>query len=123
MAGCRWSCTPEGTRTPNLLVRSQTLYPIELRAQSIFKPLNINEFLFRVKWIPEHFGGAVSAEASALQGVDSTPEWALVLYAAGHYLKRPDTTGTFPSSTIRIRRVRGTTRIVISCFEPGPTVK
>ena len=26
--------TPEGTRTPNLLVRSQTLYPIELRALS-----------------------------------------------------------------------------------------
>ena len=23
--------TPEGTRTPNLLIRSQTLYPIELR--------------------------------------------------------------------------------------------
>ncbi len=26
-------CTPGGSRTPNLLVRSQTLYPIELRAQ------------------------------------------------------------------------------------------
>ena len=25
-------CTPGGTRTPNLLIRSQTLYPIELRA-------------------------------------------------------------------------------------------
>ena len=25
------SGTPEGTRTPNLLIRSQTLYPIELR--------------------------------------------------------------------------------------------
>ncbi len=27
------SSTPGGTRTPNLLIRSQTLYPIELRAQ------------------------------------------------------------------------------------------
>ena len=25
---------PEGTRTPSLLIRSQTLYPIELRAQT-----------------------------------------------------------------------------------------
>jgi hypothetical protein len=28
---CFESGTPEGTRTPNLLIRSQTLYPIELR--------------------------------------------------------------------------------------------
>jgi hypothetical protein len=27
------SGTPEGTRTPNLLIRSQTLYPIELRVR------------------------------------------------------------------------------------------
>ena len=27
--------TPEGSRTPNLLVRSQTLYPIELRAHPL----------------------------------------------------------------------------------------
>jgi hypothetical protein len=27
----KMSGTPEGTRTPNLLIRSQTLYPIELR--------------------------------------------------------------------------------------------
>ena len=27
-----FSSTPGGTRTPNLLIRSQTLYPIELRA-------------------------------------------------------------------------------------------
>ena len=26
--------TPGGTRTPNLLIRNQTLYPIELRAQA-----------------------------------------------------------------------------------------
>ncbi len=26
-------CAPGATRTPNLLIRSQTLYPIELRAQ------------------------------------------------------------------------------------------
>ena len=26
-------CTPIGIRTPNLLVRSQTLYPVELWAQ------------------------------------------------------------------------------------------
>jgi hypothetical protein len=29
-----YSDAPEGTRTPNLLIRSQMLYPIELRAQS-----------------------------------------------------------------------------------------
>jgi hypothetical protein len=29
--------TPGGTRTPNLLVRSQTLYPIELRALGAIK--------------------------------------------------------------------------------------
>ncbi len=29
--------TPEGTRTPNLLIRSQTLYPIELRAHSVVR--------------------------------------------------------------------------------------
>ena len=28
------SGTPEGTRTPNLLIRSQTLYPIELRVHA-----------------------------------------------------------------------------------------
>ncbi len=27
------TCAPEGTRTPSLLIRSQTLYPFELRAQ------------------------------------------------------------------------------------------
>ena len=111
MAGCRWSCTPEGTRTPNLLVRSQTLYPVELRAQSIFKPLNINEFLFRVKWIREDFGGSGGYRKGWISGGKVT------------YLGRRVTTGTLPSSTIRIRRVRGTIRIVISCFEPGPTVK
>ncbi len=29
------SSTPVGIRTPNLLIRSQTLYPIELRAHSL----------------------------------------------------------------------------------------
>ena len=29
--------TPGGTRTPNLLIRSQTLYPIELRARDVHK--------------------------------------------------------------------------------------
>ncbi len=29
------SGTPEGTRTPNLLIRSQTLYPIELRVHCL----------------------------------------------------------------------------------------
>src|SRR5690606_27931123 len=32
----RKTSAPERTRTPNLLIRSQTLYPIELRAQSFF---------------------------------------------------------------------------------------
>ena len=32
--------TPERTRTPNLLVRSQTLYPIELQAHIFTKPLS-----------------------------------------------------------------------------------
>ena len=27
---------PEGTRTPDLLIRSQTLYPAELKAQVLF---------------------------------------------------------------------------------------
>ena len=27
---------PEGTRTPDLLIRSQTLYPAELRAHKLF---------------------------------------------------------------------------------------
>ena len=31
-AGSDASGTPVGIRTPNLLIRSQTLYPIELRA-------------------------------------------------------------------------------------------
>ena len=29
-------CTPGRIRTPNLLVRSQTLYPVELRAHDYF---------------------------------------------------------------------------------------
>lgn len=32
-------CTPVGTRTPNRLIRSQVLYPIELRAQKIIQKL------------------------------------------------------------------------------------
>ncbi len=112
MARCRFACTPEGTRTPNLLVRSQTLYPIELRAQGLFQTLNINEFFFGVKWIREDFGG----------DGDYRKPW-ISVRSEVTYLRRPDTTGTFPSSTIRIRRVRGTIRIVVSCFEPGPTVK
>lgn len=32
-------CAPEGTRTPNLLIRSQKLYPIELRTQFTFNDL------------------------------------------------------------------------------------
>lgn len=27
---------PEGTRTPNLLIRSQVLYPIKLQVQNVF---------------------------------------------------------------------------------------
>ncbi len=27
--------TPEGTRTPNLLIRSQTIYPIDLRVPCV----------------------------------------------------------------------------------------
>lgn len=44
--------TPGGIRTPDLLVRSQTLYPAELRAHSFFvkkeckKTLGILAFLF-----------------------------------------------------------------------------
>ncbi len=36
--------TPGGTRTPNLLVRSQTLYPIELRAHSLFPGAQLYQF-------------------------------------------------------------------------------
>ena len=32
------SGTPGGIRTPNPLVRSQVLYPVELRVQEIFEP-------------------------------------------------------------------------------------
>ena len=28
-----FSCAPEGSRTPNLLIRSQMLYPIKLQVQ------------------------------------------------------------------------------------------
>ena len=34
-AGSDASGTPVGIRTPNLLIRSQTLYPIELRALTL----------------------------------------------------------------------------------------
>ncbi len=36
-----YSGAPEGTRTPDLLVRSQSLYPTELPAHTIRKCLNI----------------------------------------------------------------------------------
>lgn len=35
LEGVHRSGTPEGTRTPNLLIRSQTLYPIELRVHCL----------------------------------------------------------------------------------------
>ena len=35
-------CTPGGTRTPNLLVRSQTLYPIELRGHIFFIVIDLS---------------------------------------------------------------------------------
>ena len=34
--------TPEGTRTPNLLIRSQTLYPIELRVHALGAGQGVN---------------------------------------------------------------------------------
>ena len=36
------SGTPEGTRTPDLLVRSQSLYPTELPAHTTLKALQYN---------------------------------------------------------------------------------
>ena len=35
---------PEGTRTPNLLIRSQVLYPIKLQVHVCFKALQIYYF-------------------------------------------------------------------------------
>ena len=39
--GCFFSGAPEGIRTPDLLVRSQTLYPAELPAQIVIKSCHI----------------------------------------------------------------------------------
>ncbi len=39
------SCGPEGSRTPNLLIRSQVLYPIKLQVQ-YFKELPFNFVAF-----------------------------------------------------------------------------
>ena len=36
---------PEGIRTPDLLVRSQTLYPTELRAHHLLKRMHYTAFL------------------------------------------------------------------------------
>jgi hypothetical protein len=36
------SSAPVGIRTPNLLIRSQMLYPVELRAQSYYLNLSTN---------------------------------------------------------------------------------
>ena len=35
--------TPVGIRTPNLLIRSQTLYPVELRAHEQLSKLSFSE--------------------------------------------------------------------------------
>src|SRR5229473_3805858 len=44
----RRSGAPGGTRTPDLLVRSQTLYPTELRARSTLFTINsLSQFLLR----------------------------------------------------------------------------
>ena len=40
---------PEGTRTPDLLVRSQSLYPAELQAHNLFSPITIAKFARKVK--------------------------------------------------------------------------
>ena len=39
----------EGTRTPDLLVRSQSLYPAELQAHNLFSPITIAKFARKVK--------------------------------------------------------------------------
>ena len=36
--------TPGGSRTPNLLIRSQMLYPIELRVHLVNLPLSVEEY-------------------------------------------------------------------------------
>ena len=45
VAAAAFDYAPEGTRTPNLLIRSQMLYPIELRA-----PMTFNYVLRSGKW-------------------------------------------------------------------------
>ena len=42
------SGTPEGTRTPNLLIRSQTLYPIELRVPCAVRGAERSRFFRRL---------------------------------------------------------------------------
>jgi hypothetical protein len=46
---------PEGTRTPNLLIRSQMLYPIELRAPEL-RTATANNPNCELKWVfaPQH---------------------------------------------------------------------
>ena len=46
---CKKNGAPEGSRTPDLLVRSQTLYPAELRAQMFYNNSMLTFFLYIVK--------------------------------------------------------------------------
>ncbi len=46
----KWLCAPEGSRTPNLLIRSQMLYPVKLQVP--FSPkrnANIGFYSFETK--------------------------------------------------------------------------
>ena len=60
---------PEGTRTPDLLVRSQSLYPAELRAHMLFPNTNdmIPHFLVFVKSFLEFFYPAGNFSISCQQ--------------------------------------------------------
>ena len=53
---------PEGTRTPDLLVRSQSLYPAELQAHNLFSPITIAKFARKVKGFLLFYKKALKSE-------------------------------------------------------------
>ena len=59
--------TPEGTRTPNLLIRSQTIYPIDLRVPCVWRGGNKPGFAAGVK----DFSAILAGRGKKVQGAEA----------------------------------------------------
>lgn len=69
-------CAPGGTRTPNHLVRSQILCPIELRAQGVGLVVLVSSSIFMTRSTHEKTGSRAASRCGRVVGFEPTIFWA-----------------------------------------------